>query len=75
MPRTINVSIKVECANEAEHLEVSTFLKTIMHILDQSIEGRNAGNDFKSQESGMHHEARTKMPDKAHPLHKALGLS
>lgn len=71
--KEITASITINVPDE-QHLAVSTFLKTILMLLDVSIEARDPKNDFHARTGGMHSEAETALPPEGHPLRKQFGL-
>lgn len=71
MPK-ITVELTVECS-EKNHLEVSSFVKNMMHAMDMAIEGRYKDSDVRFKVEGAHPEAVTTNAD-PHPLRKMAGI-
>lgn len=68
---TIDMHITVP---EKEHLEVSSFVKTMMQAMDLAIENRNKLNDCMFKIEGVHPDAVTMQPPERHPLRDPFGL-
>lgn len=73
MEKIVYVKAFAECASEKEYLEVSSFLKTILHTLDMAIERRHLGNDFQFTIEGAHPDSLTMTPSE-NELKKTFGL-
>ena len=69
----IEIQIKAVCANEKQHLDISSLLKTIVHTLDFAIEQKHPGNNLTFTIKGDHPDSVTSTPDK-NQLTKHFGL-
>lgn len=68
----IHIDIDIQ-VSEAEHLAVSSFVKTMMQMMDVAIESK-PGADFKFKITGAHPEATTSVSEGRHPLADKIGL-
>lgn len=69
----LTVTIDVDCANDQEHLATSNMLKTILTVLDMSVEARHAGNNFKFKIEGDHPSSVANIPSKD-AIDHAMGI-
>lgn len=72
----VELKVTVECADEKQHLQISSLFKTIGQALDISIESHHALNDVKFSVANAHPNAVTEYVggSQPHPLRNALGL-